>query len=288
MKYLTLVIVLFFSQATHAMSLEESEDSIAFYHAHILKVKTNEERLALSENMRRLFIASFENPAVFDYPFSKFKFSNLTSLDKHVRLLNWNVPLVEGTFAYYCFVLVRNEKKGSFEWTELKALKNEPDNLEGQVFKSNKWLGALYYEIIPMEKKNNKKYTLLGWDGKDNLSTRKIVEVMTISGKNIRFGDDVFKEGKVSSRKRIILEYSDEVSVTLKYYSHQHAIVMDELAPKNPVMEGIYSEYGPLGSYNMWQLKKGVWELHEDIDVSKFGAGDNRPWNDPAKPRVKR
>ncbi len=288
MKYLALFISLAILPSAYAMTLEETQDSIAHYHSRILKTTVDAERLQLSENMRNLFIASFNNPQVFDFPFEKLRFCTITSSDKRVRLFNWNVPFVNGTHTYFCFVLVKNEKKSSFEWTELKCIKNEPENLEGQVLKQNKWPGALYYDIIPMDKKKNDKYTLLGWDGKDNLSTRKVIEIMTISGKNnIRFGDDVFKEDKISSRKRIIMEYSDEVSVTLKYYPEQQCIVMDELAPKNPVMGGIYSEYGPFGSYNMLQLKKGNWELHKNIDASKFAPNEGRPWNDPAKIRSK-
>lgn len=284
MKYLVLFFSVVFLQTAHAISLEEAEDSIAYYHSRILKTTVDNERTELSNKMRSLFIAVMDDQALFDYPFTKLKLCTITSADKRVRLLNWNLPFVNGTHTYFCFVLIKNEKKGRFEWTELTNLKNESENPEGQVFRQNKWPGALYYEIIPMEKKNCKKYTLLGWDGKDNLSTRKVVEVMTIAGKNnIRFGDDVFKEDKISSRKRIIMEYSDEVSATLKYYPEQQCIVMDELAPKNPVMEGIYSEYGPLGEYNLWRLVKGTWVLEKNIDASKFAPNEGKPWNDPAK-----
>lgn len=283
MKYLVVFFLSISLNFAHALSLKETEDSIAYYHSQIIKVPTDNERLELCAKMSKLFIASFEDNSVFDYPFDKIQFCKIISSDKRVRLLNWNLPYTDGTHTYYCFVLIRNDKKDGFEWVELKDLKNEPENLEGQVLKSNKWLGALYYEIIPMEKKNCKKYTLLGWDGKDNLSTRKIIEVMNISGKNVRFGDDVFQQGDNIDRKRIILEYSDEVSAALKYYPDKQTIVLDQLAPKSPVVEGIYSEYGPLGNYNMYQLNKGVWELHKDIDVSKFTTNEGRPYNDPSK-----
>lgn len=283
MKYLAALFLLISFHTSYALSITETEDSIAHVHARILKVTTDAERLQLCEQMRELFIASFDNPEVFDYPFAKFRFCSITSSDKRVRIFNWNLPYLDGTHTYYGFVLVRSEKKGTYEWTELKDIKNEPENLEGQIFKATKWMGALYYDIIPMEKKNCNKYALLGWDGKDNLSTRKIVEVMTIQNKNIRFGDDVFKEEGNTSRKRIILEYSDEVSAMLKYYPDMQCIVMDELAPKNPVMEGIYSEYGPLGNYNLLRLHKGTWTLEKDVDVSKFAPNEGRPYNDPAK-----
>lgn len=284
MKYLVLLIILVItSPDARAISPADAEDSIAYFHKMIINTPDDEGRIFISNKMREFFIAAFDDPTVFTYPFHKLKFSTITSSDKRVRIFNWNVPLSAGTHTYYCFVLVKNEKKGGFTWYELNNMKNEPESFENQVFKQSQWPGALYYEIIPMEKRNCKKYTLLGWEGKDNLSTRKIIEVMTISGKNLRFGDNVFKDGSISSRKRMVLEYSDEVSAVLKYYPESQTIVMDELAPKNPVMEGIYSEYGPLGTYNSLHLHKGNWVLEKDIDVAKYAPKDNRLYNDPSK-----
>lgn len=288
MKYFALFCSLCICLNVKALSLAETEDSIAYYHSLILKVQTDKERMALSDNMRNLFIAVLDDEQVFDYPFDKLRISKIKSSDGRVRIFNWNVPLTSGTHWYVAFLLTKTDRKGRMEWTELKCMKNPPSNLEFQVFNQKKWPGALYYEIIPMEKKNCKKYALLGWEGKDNLSTRKVVEIMTIGGKNnIRFGDDVFKDGTNAFKKRYVLEYSKEVSVVLKYYPEHGCIVMDELAPKNPVMEGIYSEYGPLGQYNLLRLHKGEWILEKNIDASKFAPNDGRPWNDPAQPRAR-
>lgn len=286
MKYFALFCSLCICLNVRALSLPETEDSLAYYHNLILKVQTDEERLALSDNMRNVLIAALEDDKVFDYPFDKLRISKIKSADNRVRILNWNVPMTNGTHWYVAFVLSKTDRKGRMDWTELKCMKNAPPNIDSQVFNQKKWPGALYYEIIPMEKKNCKKYALLGWEGKDNLSSRKVVEIMTIAGKNnVRFGDDVFKDGTNAFKKRYVLEYSEEVSVVLKYYPEQECIVMDELAPKNPVMEGIYSEYGPLGHYQLLRLQKGHWHLEKEIDASKFAPNDGRPWNDPAMQR---
>ncbi len=287
MKLSLLTLFLWISSSAWAVSLADVEDSIAYHHQRILKVSTDAERLAACDKMREFFIASFDSPELFDYPFTKLKFCTLTSSDKHIRLLNWNMPYMDGTYTYFGFVLIRQERKKNYEWIELVDLKVEPENLQGQVLKHTKWPGALYYEIIPMEKKKCNKYTLLGWDGKDNLSTRKVVEIMTITNNGIRFGDDVFKEKEPTSRKRFIIEYSDEVSALLKYYPSSQCIVMDQLVPKNPMLEGIYSEYGPLGNYDLLRWNKGNWILEKDVDVSKFVPNEGRPYNDPSTIRPK-
>ncbi|MFM7234319.1 MAG: hypothetical protein ACKOZM_06985, partial [Flavobacteriales bacterium] len=70
---------------------------------------------------------------------------------------------------------------------------------------------------------------------------------------------------------------------SVKYYPKKNCIVMDHLSPKSPMMQGIYADYGPDGSYCMLQLKKDKWEFIDMVDVSQFSEDDNRPYRDPRK-----
>jgi hypothetical protein len=63
---------------------------------------------------------------------------------------------------------------------------------------------------------------------------------------------------------------------------------MDHLAPKNPMMTGVYADYGPDGTYDLYQLEKGKFELHEKIDISEFAEDDERPYVDPRTRRRRR
>ncbi|MFM7727306.1 MAG: hypothetical protein ACKO7B_11430, partial [Flavobacteriales bacterium] len=211
------------------------------------------------------------------------KFCTLISKDHHIRLLNWNLPYRDGTYKYFCFLLVWNDENKHFTWHELQDTIHEPEKLETRFLNPEKWLGALYFDIIPMTKKGKSTtYTLLGWDGKDNLTTRKIIDALTINGDKIRLGANLFDyEG--DTRKRVILEYSNDVSASVKYYPKKKCIVMDHLSPKSPMMQGIYADYGPDGSYCMLQLKKDKWEFIDMVDVSQFSEDDNRPYRDPRK-----
>jgi hypothetical protein len=132
------------------------------------------------------------------------------------------------------------------------------------------------------KRRKSERYTLLGWEGKDNLTTTKVIDVLTLNNGKLKFGAEIFEGGPRNS-KRIILEYGNEVSCSVKYYHRQQHIVCDHLSPRNPMMKGIFADYGPDGSYDRWILEKGRWRLEENIDVSQYSESDRRPWKDPSK-----
>ena len=53
------------------------------------------------------------------------------------------------------------------------------------------WYGALYYKIIPFENGNKTEYLLLGWDGGTAGSNYKILDVLVLGKKSVRFGSPV-------------------------------------------------------------------------------------------------
>lgn len=264
------------------MDVKELELKLWKEHAQLAGELTDQEKDSISNRMRELILGCVTDPAMMTHDFESLKFGKLKSPDGRFRMLNWNLPYLDGTHKYFCFVFVKENKSESHWWVELSDQTKEGEKLENKFFTADKWLGALYYEVIPMDKKSKDTYTLLGWDGKDRLTTRKIVEVMTISGKKVKFGSGIFKSDD-GTKKRLILEYSDEVSTSVKYFSKKQAIVFDHLSPKNPVMFGIFSEYGPDGTYDMLKLEKGKWALKENVDVKSFADDNEQPYFDPRK-----
>jgi hypothetical protein len=283
MKRIAVLLTMLFGLNGFGMTVEETERSIAYLHSQLAGSIDDVRSDSICEAMRQTWIKSFENPEVFDYPFKELKFCTLTSKDHHIRLLNWNLPYRDGTYKYFCFLLVWDDSKKHFTWHELQDMIHEPEKAEARFLTTEKWLGALYFEIIPMTRKGKSTtYTLLGWDGKDNLTTRKIVDALTITGDKIRLGANLFEYGN-DTRKRVILEYSNEVSASVKYYPKKNCIVMDHLSPKNPMMQGIYADYGPDGTYCLFELKKDKWIFMDEIDISQFADDDSKPYRDPRK-----
>jgi hypothetical protein len=292
MRYLQLIAILILSlQLCHgqsAIDLEDMENNLAKAYNQLANSKDDAERDSASQTMRSIFQASLNDPRTFDFPFVKLKFSKITSSDQKVRIYNWNQPKKDGTYKYYCFVQVKQKRKRKQEvanvvWYELMDNTKEPEKIESKFLNADKWLGALYYEITPLE--NNKKndtYILLGWDGKDEMTTRKVLDAITITDNKVRLGAPVFKN-EFSTDKRVIFEYSNEVSMSLKLYPKKRCIVLDHLSPKSAATKGIFADYGPDGTYDMYQFKNGKLEYLSNVDVSQFATDDDRPYNDPRK-----
>jgi hypothetical protein len=285
MKTLLFGLLLLPTVISFGLSAEEAELKLAYLHKELSDSESDVRSDSLAEAMRQTLISSFEDVDVFDHPFKSLSFCTLTSKDHHIRLFNWNLPYRDGSHKYFCFVLIWNNESKNYVWYELEDALNEPEKIESRFLSIDKWLGALYYDIIPMGSKGRSDtYTLIGWDGKDNLTTRKIIDAITITGEKIRLGAGIF-EYDGDTHKRIVLEYSNEVSASVKYYPKKDCIVMDHLSPKNPMMTGIYADYGPDGTYCLFTLKKGKWHYMDEIDVSQFADGNDRPFRDP---RLKR
>lgn len=283
MRAISFVVFLFATFSVFSIGPAEAEKTISLLHKQLAGSSSDERSDSLSREMREIFIGLFDQPEVFDYPFDQLQFCKLKSSDGRIRIFNWNQPNLNGTHKYYCFVLVKKTKDSSFSWYELKDNPNEPDKIENKFLNADKWMGALYYEIIPMDKKGRgDTYTLLGWDGKDNLTTRKIIDAITIMGSKVRMGAGLYRSDD-GTRKRMIFEYSEEVSMSVKYYTKKKCIVLDHLSPKNPMMTGIYADYGPDGSYDILMMKKGKWELIENADITEFVNGDDKPFRDPRR-----
>jgi hypothetical protein len=266
------------------------EDSLLKYYTKLSMATVDADRDSASAKMKTFFIESFNNPETFDYSFSKLRFCTIKSSDNLVRLFNWNQPNQDGTFKYHCFVfrkIMTRKKETSYEWFELTQAKREADKIETKYLNADKWIGALYYDIIPIGKKNIDTYVLLGWEGKDDVTTRKMIDAIEFTGNKVRLGANIFKTEK-GTQKRMIYEYSNDISMSIKYYPKKNCIVMDHLSPKNPMMIGVYADYGPDGTYCLFKLEKDKWEYIDDINISEFVEGDDRPFVDPRPNRRRR
>lgn len=284
MRYSLLYIALLvLTIPVSAQSLEEREQRLSNLFIQLNKSKSDAITDSLDAAIRQEWKDCFTDPACFSYPFESVRCCKLIASDQRVRLINWNIGHFDGTFRYSCFVLVKEPKSDQFRVVELTPLVAENPKLKSKVFTEDKWPGALYYEIIPMDKKGKSmQYTLVGWDGKDNLTNRKFVECMTVTDSNIKFGGEIFSAVD-SQAKRLIYEYGESATASIKYYPKKGCIVMDHLSPSHDAMTGYYSEYGPDGTYDALLLKDGEWTYEERVDASQFTSDDGKPYKKPKK-----
>lgn len=285
-----------FAQLTDAelAHYAQLEDSLKVLQKKVFFNKKENERFEANKKFLATWNEIIPDEKSFLYPFDSIKeISRLVSPDKKFRLVTWNVPKNDGTQAYFGFIQVNNvitKKTGWFKKSVTKeyqyfTLSDKSAAVktpESYVADPSKWFGMLYYEIII----NDDYYTLLGWDGNDKITQRKFVDVLWFKPDGTpMFGKDVFKyPGKFA--KRLMFEYSSEISMSMKYQESRGEIVFNHLAPKDPdaALEGQYQFYGPDGSFDALSKKKGKWVYEGDIDVRKpKDKNDNAKKPDPNK-----
>ena len=70
--------------------------------------------------------------------------------------------------------------------------------------------------------------------------------------------------------KRVIFEYSSQVVMSMRYDDKLNMIVMDHLAPSEPILTNNYRFYCPDGSFDAFKFEKGVFVLHKDVDARNY------------------
>ena len=239
-------------------------------------------RRSSSEALLVLLREAVNTEGCFNYPFEEVKgMGILMSSDKKLKLFNWNVPLEDQTHEYHCLVLHRPEKKSDLtNIYELHQTRPFFDASTSKYLSDDDWYGALYYDIITLEERNSTSYTLLGWIGKDQLTTMKVIDVLQFTKRGLRFGAPVFKLEN-GTDKRFFMEYSNEVNVSLKFHPEDERIVFDHLSPRARGLEGNMAFYGPDFTYDAFILEKGKWIYQRDVYITAGPSKDDRPYFNP-------
>ncbi len=252
---------------------------------------TDQDKLIANKKFIDLLRIAINLEGAFDFPFDSLKFlANLKSPDNAIRIFNWDIPKNDGSYMYYGFLIVDESKTGpqkkneenKFSIYELNDKSAEIRNAELAVLSCEKWFGALYYKIIVTEDKDKKYYSILGWDGNNNLTWKKIIDVITFGkdGKPIFGEKNLFVRGRTSS-KRVIFEFRAEVSMTLRYEDDKKRIVYDHLAPEVSGAEGMYQFYSQTFVYDSFEWKKGKWQIKEDIDARNNKSKKDNEYTNP-------
>ncbi len=231
------------------------------------EAETDDERVSANTAFRNLLLATFDSTGVFDYPFDGVpKLAAIASPDGKFRLFNWHRPMPDGTHQYEA-ILLFPDGEGYVELTDASEL--SAAETAGEITTAN-WYGALYYDIIPVSKKKQDYYVLLGWDATSEITTRKVMDALhftddssPVLGKPVFATEDGFLH-------RRVFEYAGDVSMTVKYVHPFDAIVFDKLEPLQPGLKGQHQFYGPgtgLSGYTV--SKDGSLSLTETMDMSR-------------------
>ncbi len=265
MKYLFFLVFIAISTSTFGQDLTEVAKEITDLRKTTVYTDNHDERMALTDSLVSKFKDFLTMPGSYDYNFEGLEFTGvLTSPDKSFKMITWNTPMPNNTYRYHLFIQHKNE-----EFTYLYAVSGSGDRPITKTLSAADWLGALYYEIIPFKHDKKQYYMVLGWDGNNRFTTRKVADILHFNkqGKPV-FGAPVFIKEAGEMMNRLILEFKKDASVSLKYDEKQNRIVFNKLQPLNEDMEGIYRFYVPNLEFDAYNLSKnGQWEFEDNVQV---------------------
>jgi hypothetical protein len=281
MRKLILASILFINSFTaftqDKVNLKDIEDSLSVMGLIIRDGNTDFIKYNANESFQILLEKALITDKSFDYPFdSLITIARFTSDDKKFRIFNWNLKKADGTYEYFGFIQAWNRKERKYKIYPLKDNSDNIKNPESQVLDNLNWYGAHYYKVIYTKYAGRKFYTLLGWDGNNNITQKKIVDVVTFNSKDKPvFGASIFKYNK-KTLKRIIFEYNATVTMSLKYdkqfylngKKRRKMIVFDRISPLDKSMEGQYQFYYPeTNIFDALIFRSGKWNHLKDIDA---------------------
>jgi len=295
---LIIILLAFFTGAYRCNALNnntiQAEDSSSLIHLYedtLNELQYQKANLHTSDAYRQdanqRFLSVLKRalmlPGSFNYPFDSLKtLSRLTSPDKQFRILNWNVAWHNGTSGYYGFIQSYDARKKAYTLYELKDKSTDIANQQSAVGTTDNWLGMLYYKIIPDENEKN-TYILLAWEGYSDIITRKVIDVISFNSEGVpSFGKAIFKKlptGTKNVPKRIIFQYSANLTMSLQYNEAKKMILFDHLCPIDPSLSGQYQYYGPSFQVDALVYSNNEWEYMENVEARNRANSNDKNYH---------
>lgn len=268
-KILTTILILVSAIALNAQVgyFEKSETNVFVLFEKLRFSKSDQEKDTLNTIICKVFEDILNHENSFNYNFDKLNISKIFSEDKTLKIYTWNLQYENGEFKYFGFIQYYNKNGKEYKTLQLKDNSSTIENPEIKELSAENWYGALYYSMILKKHKKDKQYVLLGWDGNNNFSNKKIIDILYFNDEgDAVFGKKVLKyENKMQNR--IIFEYSQQVQMLLKYDPAVDMIVWDHLSPSSQELKGQYRFYGPDFSYDGIFFNKGIWDFYSNLNI---------------------
>ncbi len=216
-----------------------------------------------------VFQENLQNPESFNFKWdSLIMIGRLHSTDQKLNVFTWFVRNQKGQYTYYGFLQYNfgSVKKPDIKVFPLKDKTKGIKNPETLMLSPENWLGCVYYNVYTFKHRRETCYALLGYNFNNDFSDKKYIEALIFNKEKEAFFAGVFK-AEFQTLKRVIVEYSAQLVASIKYDEKLKMIVLDHLAPFEPMFTGNYRFYGPDGSYDGYVFHKGEFLLRKDIDA---------------------
>jgi hypothetical protein len=258
-----------------AQDARGTRDSLSVLFAQ-MRSGDDSDRMMAATRVEQLLTAWFMQPTRFATDLDSLPFlGQLRSSDGRLLLVCWNLVREEGALRYHCIAFIRDGKKAMVTAVPLEHNETDWQKITRKTIAPQDWYGALYYRIITNRYKKKTYYTLLGWDGHNEVTNRKVVDVLNVESGRLSLGAPMFSQDRRPAY-RLVYEYANDATMSLNWDDQQKMIVMDHLAPEDGRLKGQFQFYGPDFSYDALRFEKGKWLLIEDLDARNRGLNNLR------------
>lgn len=222
-------------------ALAAREDSLIELRREMLHANEQFLRFNLNEKLIDCWMETLRIKGSAKYDFSRIDSMYIvTSRDRKLRIVTWHILNDDRSYDMFGIVQAFSKSKDKYVVYELQDRSENLKNPEYEMLRQGEWFGALYFDIIQVERyknfvnkilgKSRTYYTLLGWNGNDFKTDFKIIDIASLrSGGNVMFGYPLFRT-QDRRLKRIIFEYADKAPMSLKY---QKQYILEEKKGKN-------------------------------------------------------
>ena len=235
----------------------------------------SKERQAASHDIIRTLKTALTKKNSFYYDFANISsISIVKPEDERFRIFTWQFTFNNNTYRYFGALQKNNEDLELYPLVDYSVVMEDVDRM---VTDNERWIGALYYDIVKVSDGKTDYYTVFGYDGNNAFSTKKIADVLWFTELGeIRFGAPIFIAPETENEKkekkeedaplfRYILEFKKGVSAGINY-SHEHnKIIFDHLIPVDDASKGMYFNYVPDGSYHGFEWVNDQWIFIDKI-----------------------
>ncbi|MCH1437485.1 MAG: hypothetical protein L7U70_05320 [Flavobacteriales bacterium] len=225
---------------------------------------------SLKEEANRLLVEDLEEVLLIKGSFH-YSFENIENLsiidapDESFKIFNWVMPKENGSFEYFAYLQFYNKRSKNLHFIKLHDASHDMENEQFKILEGGDWYGALYSEVLHNSFNKKDYYTLVGWDGNNEFTTKRIIDILHFNEElQPIFGAPILKMND-GTRSRMVMEYSKKTSTNMAYNEDTEYIVFDQLEPIDGAEKGMYEFYVPNLSYDGLTFKNGKWRLVENI-----------------------
>lgn len=290
MLFIVMVCCVFKLNAQHTYNVNNTPQ-LNKYQDSLLRL--SEETFAAKEDLLRFeknaafikkLITTLKINGSFNYGFDSLKrISILKASDHSFRIITWFIPLNDGTYRYYGTIQMPTIN-GALKLFPLNDATNSLIDPNAITDHKN-WLGARYYEIIPIVMNGKQPYfILLGWKGNNLKTSKKVIEVLSFDKNGPIFGRNIFETEKNKPlQNRVIFEYSKQNAMTLIWDKKVNMIVFDHLVPYEPKMTGNFEFYGSDLSFDAFKITWGKLSIAENVPLRNEATLNDEFYKSPKK-----